>query len=73
MDLEYKIILGMLLVGEGILLFSTGKLAYHTNKVKGATTRFLDSATSYFSRRVSRPEHINSLAKLAKYRKEYGI
>ncbi len=73
MDLEYKVILGILLIGEGALLFSTEKLVYHTNKVKSATTRFLDSATSYFSKRVLRPEDISSLAKLAKCRKECGI
>ena len=73
MDLEYKVILGILLISEGALLFGTEKLVYHTNKVKSATTKFLDSATSYFSKRVSRPEDISSLAKLVKYRKECGI
>lgn len=73
MDLEYKVILGILLIGGGSLLFCTEKLVYHTNKVKSATTKFLDCATNYFSRRASSSEDISSLAKLAKYRKECGI
>ena len=73
MDLEYKVILGILLIGEGVLLFGAEKLVYHVNEVKSATTKFLDSATIYFSKRVSRQEDISSLAKLAKCRKECGI
>jgi len=73
MNLEGKLILGTLLISEGFLLFGTAKLIYHTNKVKKATTKFLDSITSYFSERVSRPEDIKGLAELAKYRKECRI
>ena len=73
MNLEYKLILGTLLISEGVILFTTTKLISRVDEVKRATTKFLDSATSYFSRRVSRPEDINSLARLAKYRKECGI
>lgn len=73
MDLEYKVILGILLISEGVLLFGAEKLVYHVNEVKSAATKFLDSATSYFSKRVSRQEDIEGLAELAKYRKECGV
>ncbi len=73
MDLEGKLVLGILFVSEGLLSFEVAKLAYHTNKVKIATTKFLNSITNYLSARVSKPGDIKSLAELAKYRKEIKI
>lgn len=73
MDLGDKLVLGTLLVSEGLLLFGVARLAYHTNQVKIATIKFLDTFTSYLSTRVSTPENIQGLADLAKYRAEIGI
>ena len=73
MDLEDKLIIGTLLVSSGLLTYGIAKLAYHTNNVKKATTKFLDTAASYFSQRTSKPKDLKRLAELAKYRAEHGI
>jgi len=73
MDLEDKLIMGILLVSSGLLAYGGAKLTYDINKVKQATTKFLDSFTSYLSQRISNQEDVKRLAEFVKYRRKSGI